>query len=214
MSEEIRTNSDRQRFTANLPWYLNGGLSGNERIWMDQVLQKSPWASNTLAIERELINSISAPDPADADLGLKSLLARVQGEQRASTLNQPSWVHRLADWLAQPRLAMAMSVLVVTQATVIGYVALAPGSSDDTGMRSTPVTEVRTLRVSFVPDVSESRLRGALQAAGARVVGGPTQLGEYWLASDIRSLDEMKAALLASGLTRSIEVDLAGPHGR
>lgn len=206
--------ADRQRFSANLPWYLNGGLSSDERGWMDQALQRSPWASNALAIERELVHSIAAPDPADADLGLATLLARVQRERRDAMPRRPGLLERLSDWLAQPRLAMAMSVLLVAQTAVIGWLAFAPGSQDDTAMRSTPVTEVRTLRVTFAPEATESQLRAVLQSAGARVVGGPTQFGEYWLASGIRSLDEMKASLQASGLASSIEVDLAGPRGR
>lgn len=214
VDDPLFSQADRQRFSANLPWYLNGKLPSDERGWMDHALQRSAWASYALAIERELDHSVAAPDPADADLGLATLLARVQRERRDAMPRRPGALERLSDWLAQPRLAMAMSVLLVAQAAVIGWQAFAPGSQDDMAMRSTPVTEVRTLRVTFVPGATEPQLRAALQSAGAQVVGGPTQLGEYWLASGIRSLGEMKTSLQASGLTSSIEVDVVGPLGR
>jgi len=74
--------------------------------------------------------------------------------------------------------------------------------------------EARTLRVVFAPAATESQLRTALTSVGARIVGGPTQLGEYWLASSSASIDEVKTSLIRSGLTTSIEVDVVGPHGR
>jgi hypothetical protein len=81
-------------------------------------------------------------------------------------------------------------------------------------MRSSPVTELRTLRVTPAAGVTEAQWRAALLNAGARVVGGPTQLGEYWLASDIRSLAEMQAQLQAAGVTTQIVIDTEGPRGR
>jgi outer membrane lipopolysaccharide assembly protein LptE/RlpB len=76
------------------------------------------------------------------------------------------------------------------------------------------VLEARTLRVAFAPSTTELQLRKALTRAGARIVGGPTQLGEYWLASSSVSLDEIKASLIRSGVAQSITVDLAGPRER
>lgn len=74
--------------------------------------------------------------------------------------------------------------------------------------------EARTLRVVFVPSATEVQVRTALTGVGARIVGGPTQFGEYWLASSSASLDEIKAHLIRSGLTLSVEVDVVGPHGK
>jgi hypothetical protein len=79
---------------------------------------------------------------------------------------------------------------------------------------SAVVLEARTLRVAFAPSTTELQLRKALTRAGARIVGGPTQLGEYWLASSSVSLDEIKASLIRSGVAQSITVDLAGPRER
>lgn len=205
--------ADRQRFLQALPWHLNGTLDAPERAWVEDTLRRSPWAEQALARERVLLQSIAAPQPADAELGLQALLSRVRPAQRAAAPAAAApWVRTAWAWLATPQLGAALAAVVLAQALLIGWMASAPPA--DLGTRSTPVTEVRTLRVVFVPEATEAQLRGALRSAGARVVGGPTAFGEYWLASDQLSLDEMKTLLQASGLTRSIDVDLAGPRGQ
>jgi hypothetical protein len=50
--------------------------------------------------------------------------------------------------------------------------------------------------------------------AGARIVGGPTQLGEYWVASGSTSLEEIRRALQRAQITASMDIDTAGPRGR
>ena len=206
--------ADRRRLLQALPWYLNGTLDAPERAWVEDTLRRSHWAAQAMAREQALLQSIAAPQPADTDLGLQALLSRVRPTQQraAAPPAAASWVQTVWAWLATPQLGAAMAAVVLAQALLIGWMVSAPPA--DTGMRSTPVTEVRTLRVVFVPEVTEAQLRSALRSAGARVVGGPTAFGEYWLASDQLSLDEMKTLLLASGLTRSIDVDLAGPRGQ
>jgi len=203
---------ERQRFLQALPWHLNGTLDAEEQAWMTNALCRCPWAARALVREQALLNSIAAPQPADADLGLQALLSRVRPARAAAAPSQPSWTQTLWAWLATPQLGAAMAALVLAQALLIGWMVSSPPA--DTGMRSTPVTELRTLRVTFVPEATEVQLRTALRAAGAKVVGGPTPFGEYWLASEQLSLNEMRALLLASGLTRSIDVDLAGPRGQ
>lgn len=124
-----------------------------------------------------------------------------------------SWLETTFAWLAGPRLGPALAMCVLLQAGVIVWMGQA-ADEQDTAIRSTPVTEVRTLRVTPAPGLSEAQWRAALLASGARIVGGPTQLGEYWLASDMRSLDEIQAELLAAGAVTQAEVDREGPRGR
>jgi hypothetical protein len=68
-----------------------------------------------------------------------------------------------------------------------------------------------SLRVTFVGDVDEAKLRGALVAAGARIIAGPNQFGEYWLWSQVNSLDEMKRSLEESGIVASMATDDSPP---
>ena len=217
---------ERQRFMANLPWWLNRTLDGVESAWMEAAVQRWPWAAQAAERERKFISSLGAPEPADAELGLPSLLAQVRSEFRSSTpapeqrssygaarAANPGWLQSWLGWLSGPRLGPALALVVLVQA---GVIALSRPGADDAGagMRSTPVTEMRTLRVTPAASVTEAQWRAALLNAGARVVGGPTQLGEYWLASDIRSLAEVQAQLQAAGVTAQIVIDTEGPRGR
>ncbi|MDP3224578.1 MAG: hypothetical protein Q8M96_15705, partial [Rubrivivax sp.] len=155
--------ADRQRFLQALPWHLNGTLDAPERAWVEETLRRSPWATQALAREQALLQSIAAPQPADADLGLQTLLSRVRpAPQRvAAPQAAASWAQTLWAWLATPQLGAAMAAVVLAQALLIGWMVSAPPA--DSGMRSTPVTEVRTLRVVFVPEATEAQLRSALR---------------------------------------------------
>lgn len=209
---------DERLFDERLPWYVNGTLDRNAREWMESKLAASPAAARRLSREQALSKSV--PDmlaPAAQEIGLDRLLARVRADNVPATAAS-GWrktIVALQQWLAQPRLATAMALVVFVQAGIIGWLA---ASSIDTETaseaRSVRVTEVRTLRVTFVPSASEAQVRMALLNTGAHIVGGPTQLGEYWLASGMVSLEEIKASLLKSGLVGSMEIDTSGPRGQ
>lgn len=211
-ADELRLLEER------LPWYVNANLGAAEREWVDQIVARSPTAAHLLDCERALHDA--APRlmaPAAQDVGLDRLLARVRAERvQAARKPQAStpWWAALQSWLVRPQFVRAMAMVVVAQVGAIGWLAMRQAADEAGGMRSVPVTEVRTLRVTFLPSASESQVRAALVAAAARIVGGPTQLGEYWIASDMVSLEEMKTALVKSGVVASIAVDLAGPRGQ
>jgi len=211
---------DEERlFDERLPWYVNGTLDDKAREWMESKLVASPACAWRLAREQALSKSVpNMLAPASQEIGLDRLLARVREDSRPATAPKIGWrnvIAALQQWLAQPRLATAMALVVFVQAGLIGWLA---ALSTDTGgpseVRSVGVTEVRTLRVRFVPSASEAQVRMALLNTGAHIVGGPTQLGEYWLASGMVSLEEIKASLLRSGLVASTEFDTFGPRGQ
>lgn len=210
--------------SERLPWYVNGTLDAAGRAWVDQLLAKSPAAAQRLARERALeaaAERMLVPVAAQ-DVGLASLLSRVRAERPvAGSKEQPAagwraaWV-AVQHWLTAPQWAAAMSLAVFAQAGVIAWLAFSDDHAADgqSASRSVGVAEVRTLRVSFRPEASEADIRAALVAVAARIVGGPTQIGEYWVASDSASLEEIRAALLKSNVAATIEADLAGPRGR
>lgn len=192
---------DEKRFVALLPWYVNGTLDEPDRSWVESISKASNSAALLLAEHEAFCNAVQA-------------LARPQ------PLPQPTrwktgWTSTLdsfRQWLSQPQWAVATACLVIGQVAIIGWQA---ASHDDYSLyKSTPVSEARTLRVTFVASASESQIRAALTGARARIVGGPTQLGEYWVASGTLTLDELKAALLKSGIAERVEVDLSGPRGQ
>jgi hypothetical protein len=214
------------RLCSLLPWYVNNTLAAPERDWVDALVARSD-AARLLLAQENIFRSRAAlladvPEPAQGDLGLARLLHRVRHdmpERRASRGAQPaapSWLSRLQQalaWLTQPRMASAMAVVLVLQAGVIAWMGQHDVVAEYDESRGVAVQEARTLRVRFKGELPEREVRKALNAAGARIAAGPNQLGEYWLASDLVSLDEMKASLISSGVTEQIEVDTQGPPG-
>lgn len=208
-------------FVERLPWYINGTLNQEERSWFEARLAESGWARDTLELERLLVQtSVTVPEP-QGDLGLHRLLRKVEADKQvlravasAGAAHAPSgWWRKLADrfrFLARPELAYAAWALVVAQA---GWIGMAEYSThgESQQIRSGPGIVHRSLRVTFAKDVGEERLRNALISAGARIVAGPNQFGEYWLWSPVNSLDEMRAALAASGVVATMVVDESLP---
>jgi hypothetical protein len=222
MSPTPLSAADDQRLNELLPWYVNGTLDAERRAWVDQMAATSPMAAAALARERNLAaasEKMLLPVIAQ-DLGLARLrsLVRAEGSSSPTTspsMSGPSWWAALQQWLARPQLATAMAALLVAQAGLIGWLATETDLGDQTSAtRSVGVTQVHTLRVSFRSGTSEAEIRAAMVSAAARIVGGPTQMGEYWVASDLTSMEEIRAALLKSNVVASIEVDLAGPRGQ
>jgi hypothetical protein len=215
--------ADEQRLHELLPWYVNGTLGSSQRKWVDDMIATYPDAATALTREKNLSSASETmllPVIAQ-DLGLARLRSRIKADTyktptAAVPAERPSLWARLQQWLAQPQWTTAMGVLVLAQAGLIGWLATATGPHGDDGSttRSVGVAQVHTLRVSFRPGASELEIRAALVASAARIVGGPTQIGEYWIASDLTSLDEIRAALLKSYVVVSMEVDLAGPRGQ
>lgn len=229
---EAMSPAERSRFEEDLPWYVNGTLAEEERRWVDAVMARSVRAAGLLAQERAFAASAecllaTAPD----EVGLAQLRTRLQDERAAGQApapvaepaprqtqarpRRPGGLFRtLADWfdtLAQAPLTGALTALVAVQFVVIGWFAGNRPPTEPT-FRTVPVVEVRTLRVRFAEGVSERQIRDGLLAAGARIVGGPNQLGEYWLASDVVSLAEVQAALEQRSLVQSAEEDKRGPR--
>ncbi|MFM2057321.1 MAG: hypothetical protein RLY71_1706 [Pseudomonadota bacterium] len=208
-------------FVERLPWYINGTLIQDERSWFEAHLAESGWARDTLEIEGLLVKTcVTVPEP-QGDLGLHRLMRKVEADKQAlravpsagAASAQVGWWHQLADrfsFLARPGLAYAAWALVVAQA---GWIGMAEYSADaeQQQIRSGPGLVHRSLRVTFVKDVGEEKLRHALIGAGARIVAGPNQFGEYWLWSQVNSIDEMRTALQASGVVATMVVDESLP---
>ncbi len=237
------TAEEERLLEERLPWYVNANLPAAERAWVDALLQRSPQARERLAIEQALCAAVPGlMATAPQDVGLAGLLAQVRAERTQpagapSTLpaalpivppttspSAPSgWraaVDRFVQWLVLPPVVATLALAVLLQFGVIGWLVegrtpsgeAAPGA-DARGARSVPVADVRSLRVTFQAQASEAQVRSALVAAGARIIGGPTQFGEYWIVSDMLSLDEIRQSLQRSGVVATMEVDPAGPRG-
>jgi hypothetical protein len=205
-------------FIDHMPWYINGTLDGTERAWVENRLSDSAWASSMVELETMLIQAtLTAAPEASGDLGLAGLMERVQLEarlalphdRRAASVARTSWWQRVQSWrasLTTPSFALAAWAVVLVQTAWLGSLTLGAADTDEL-TRAGHVQVQRRLRVNFVPGTTEEQMRLGLIAAGARIVAGPSQFGEYWLASDMNSLDEVRARLTDKGQLESSVVD-------
>jgi hypothetical protein len=212
------TAEDERRYADLLPWYVNGTLSPADHAWMASVSKASPAAAAQLADQQAFCAAVRAVAPATFTASDPQRWMDLLGSN-STQLPTPGigslWMRALegaTQWLSRPRWAVAVLAVIVGQSAFIGWHAV---QSDEAGisLKSTPALESRTLRVTFSSTATETQIRAALTAARARIVGGPTQFGEYWIASSAWTLDELKAAMQASGVVQSVEVDRAGPRG-
>ena len=159
MTEAHLTNDELRLLEERLPWYVNASLGRVEADWIDQLVARSAEARHLLECERAL----RAATPrmlasAPPDIGLDRLMARVAAARPpVEQAPHPRGIwNALRDWLTQPGVATAMALAVLVQAGALAWLAVPHGPEDTAGMRSTPVTEVRTLRVTFAPTASAS----------------------------------------------------------
>jgi anti-sigma factor RsiW len=100
-------------------------------------------------------------------------------------------------WLAGPALkpaAALVALLVIAQGAVIAMLALE--RPDNAAVRSAaPAAQTVFLVVAFDPRASEAAIRALLLQAGATIVDGPKQLGDYRLAVSANGADFARSVL-------------------
>jgi hypothetical protein len=188
--DRIGDNPDaaRARFDELLAWYVNGTLDDAGRRWMESYLVEHPQARAETAWYGQLQQRMrdAGPDVAPT-LGLDKVMARIRAER-------PSWSERvtefLSSFLARPSLVPALSMAAVALLVIQGGVIFRMGGELDAlrqetaevrAGRTESVTDGPLLQVEFLSDARESQLRLLLIAIQGDIVGGPGQLGDYYI---------------------------------
>jgi hypothetical protein len=201
----------REQLQEMLPWYVNETLPAQLRSEIDRALAGDAESRDVLAFLKDVRTAMRLDRTSfNEQASLAGLLARVGAQpvpavvRGSSSSGLHSWISALLEFF-QPKLAVAAAV-ILAQALVIGglvYRAQTPVYSEvrsqDPGVTAStgPV-----FRVTFRPDARESEIRKLLISAGARIVSGPTQLGDYYLTLQ---LDNRAQALGTSTLVDSIK---------
>lgn len=214
---------DRARAEALLPWAANGALDPAERAWLDAWLaaaeRSDPDVVSRMRAEMAWLQRTAdhhhaqtrLPDPAH---GLDTLLGRIAAEQRVRPA-PPNPFARFTDalraWTSDHSLQLAGACAALALTTALTLTLARREGSDliilDGGTGVPVISGTALLKVAFASQASERDIREALQAAGARIVDGPSALGLYVLRVPSASRDAALAALLA----RSAVVESAEP---
>jgi anti-sigma factor RsiW len=181
MARIIPFRGDRHRdVQLLLPWYATGRLEAHDQARVEAHLSTCAQCQAELRTERTLRDEVAAL-PFEAEAGWAQLRARIDAEgphrSPATTLRR---------WVAQARRAPPwVGWALATQAVlVLAAGALAPTFLPAERYHALGAAEAApsaNIIVVFQADTPERDLRAALNAAGVRLVDGPTAADAYLL---------------------------------
>lgn len=156
--------------------YAAGELESAARARVEALLETEPAMRARLAWYEAVCDGVVQTLPTlDALPTADEIIERIRGRTAR---------RGFFGWLVGPALkpaAALMALLVVAQGAVIALLALE--RADTPPVRSAvPTAQTVFLVVAFDPQASEAAIRALLLQAGATIVEGPKQLGEYRLA--------------------------------
>ena len=156
--------------------YAAGALDEPARARVEALLDADPELRARLKWYEAVCDGVvQARPPMQALPSADQIVARVRGSARGRSAGG------FLAWLAGPALRPAAAfaaVLVVIQAAVIGT--LLSERRDTQAVRSTGAQgKVVVFVIAFDPDTPESEIRTLLLRAGATIIDGPRQLGDY-----------------------------------
>jgi hypothetical protein len=215
----------RERFSELLPWYVNGTLSEEDRQWVESFLRDNPTAREELDWYRSLQQGIADSAPkVPATIGLAKTMALVRGDR-------PTIAERIMGFFGgmfltpapagragrsgagafslRPALAIGLVIAVVVQAGIIASMFGSGGADQAAMMRAgstVPAEEGPVLKLAFVPDAKEADLRLLLVGVQGTIVGGPGQLGDYYVRVPAGKEVEAQKQLAASPLVQSADL--------
>ena len=161
-----------------LPWYATGQLDAADRARVERHLLSCGDCREQLAVERRLIDEFQAMAP-EVESGWARLRGRIDTPvQVARAPKQP--FAELWAFLTRPAVA-AIAVAQLAFVVIAGGALLSLSRPAYHVLGSAPVPADANVIVIFDADTTESEMRGALGAAGASIVGGPTSADAYLL---------------------------------
>ena len=163
-----------------LPWYATGQLDPIERARVETHLSSCAHCRQQLALERQLIDEFQELSP-EIDSGWARLQSKIRAP--AAIRSQPRRFNPFAEaWAVLSRPAFAtLMIAQLAFVVVAGSVLLSLSRPAYHSLGSAPAPATANLIVIFHGDAREEQIRGALNAAGASIVEGPTPAAAYLL---------------------------------
>lgn len=175
MGSLLHLHDAHERAQLLLPWYVNRTLEGAESALLEAHLAECAECRADLAAERLLSAELATmPEPEPAELASRP----VHGTRLRPSSRRRFVARRVPiGWVAGASAAAAAVV-----AALLLWPPAAPEPAAETGYRllgSEAGSAAGNAIVMFAPTATEPQLRAALEAAGARLVDGPTASGAY-----------------------------------
>jgi anti-sigma-K factor RskA len=161
-----------------LPWYATGQLDAADRALVERHLLSCGNCREQLAVERRLIDEFQAMAP-EVESGWARLRGRIDTPARVARPPRRPFAELWA-FLTRPAVA-AIAVAQLAFVVIAGGALLSLSRPAYHVLGSAPVPADANVIVIFDADTTEGEMRGALGAAGASIVGGPTSADAYLL---------------------------------
>ena len=205
---------------ALIPWYVNGSIGDSDRQRMDAHLAQCARCQEDLILERRVYEGMSVESGVEymPAASLKRLQAKLDGASAAApdtsatalpatALPVRAW-RRAVTWqgvmaASVAIMAVAVSLLAIDRWTQSRSHAAALYSTVTT---SQPRVSNEVIRAVFTPTITLIELQGVLDAAGLRIVSGPSEAGVYSLARNSeRPVSASLAAMRGDAIVRFAE---------
>lgn len=181
--------------------YAAGALDSRARLGLEARLDADPALRARLAWHEAVCESVIEEMPLLERLpSADAIIERVRGRTTR---------RGVFAWLAGPALrpvAAFATALIVIQGALIAV--LTTEHNEVAKVRSArPVEKAVVFVVAFNPETKESRLRALLLEAGASIIEGPRQLGEYRLSVPANRAEYAESVLRQSGIVEYVRVE-------
>lgn len=190
-------NDDRERFSLDLPLWLNCTLDKESARWMEAYMAAHPECVAEYRFTRDLDELMKLEESLiPEEVRLAQWMAKVQQARP-----ERSWIGRFAGWFSAPSqmpgYALASLVaLMLGQAAVLGTWLV---EKDDQYRNVPDVSEcapLSNLKVTFEPDAKQMDVILLLRQQKLRIVSGPSETGEFWLLIESKEqVEEVKSRL-------------------
>lgn len=199
-------NLAHRKFAELLPWYVTGKLPEHERAEIEQHLKECLPCRAALREEQRIHGLIQTEDdiPLSAEHGMSNLMRRIDGRNA-----------KASSWRSPPRFAYAAAVVAVAIAgTWLLTRPFLPGAGETdapfTTLTDSEISGGNRIDIVFIDSLAESEIRQILDAADARPVAGPSELGRYTVAVEAASDDELSRII--ERLAADPRVRFVGPN--
>jgi len=201
------------RLSELLPWYVNGTLTDEDREWVDRCLAGDGDARTELKWLREMQSSIAQPvSDVAPDLGLARTLQRIRADRATlgDRIRSLLGAHGFGSIVALARPIAGVAVVGVIVAQSVSIYLLTHHAQDDSqqirALRAEAANDSRLLRVNFAPDAKEADIRLLLSAIQGSLVGGPGQLGDYYVQVPRGAENAAVARLKSERIVAAVEI--------
>jgi len=205
--------ADHHETRLLLPWYATDRLDAADRVRVESHLDVCALCRAELKDEQRLKADV-ADLPLDVDHGWSEMLSQLDGASPRRKAAAASLAQRIGEawrgggaWLGWGVAAtLAVGIVVAVYAPRPAEPKLYHALSEAPPGRPGDIVAI------FRPDATESQLREALRASGARLVDGPTPADAYVLSTPSSQRERALAVLRSHDVVLAAEpIDQAAP---